>query len=313
MNITTIAAVGMTGIGLTAAWVGVLRARPSGPGSAADYLRTLDETFDGPDEPANEYLQKLKEPAYQRLLRPLGSSAGMKVGSITPRAQLDRIHAQVVQAGLGGKIRAEEFATLQVILVAGAALLGTVLALVIQPRLAFAVLLVIGLPFFALMGPQAWLSRKVEERKDAIRGDLPDALDLMAIAVEAGTGFEGAIGVVCSNFNSPLGEELSRTLKEMELGLSRREALQNLKRRAEVPELSTFVLALVQADSLGMPIGRVLKTQAVEMRNKRRSWAREKAAKLPVKMMLPLVLFIFPAILVVTLGSAVSTTISGFK
>jgi len=119
--------------------------------------------------------------------------------------------------------------------------------------------------------------------------------------------------VVCSNFASPLGQELSRTLKEMELGLSRREALQNLKRRTEVPELSNFVLALVQADALGMPIGRVLKTQAVEMRNKRRAWAREKAAKLPVKMMLPLVFFIFPAILIVTLGPAVSMVTSGFN
>ena len=92
----------------------------------------------------------------------------------------------------------------------------------------------------------------------------------------------------------------------MELGLPRREALQNLKRRTEVPELSNFVLALTQADALGMPIGRVLKTQADEMRKKRRQWAREKAAKLPVKIMFPLVLFIFPPIFVVVLGPAAS-------
>ncbi len=310
MDPITILAFGVTALGLGAAWVGVLRTRPSGPADAADYLRTLDEGF---ERPLDEYQQKLQEPAAKRLLRPLGSAAGTKVGSITPRAQLDRIHAQLVQGGLGGTIRAEEFATLQVILVAGSALLGTLATIVVQPRLAYAVLLVLGLPFFALLGPHAWLTRQVDDRKDALRADLPDALDLLAIAVEAGTGFEGAIGVVCSNFQGPLSEELSRTLKEMELGLSRREALQNLKRRTEVPELSNFVLALVQADALGMPIGRVLKTQAVEMRNKRRAWAREKAAKLPVKMMLPLVFFIFPAILIVTMGPAISTTISGFK
>ncbi len=309
MDVTIVAA-GITAIGLVVAWVGVLRPRPVAPGSAADYLRTLDDSY---EEPLDEFQQKLQEPAIQRLLRPLGSSAGQRLGSITPRAQLDRIHAQLLQAGMGGTIRAEEMATLQVVLVAGAALFGTFVALVVQPRLAFAVLLVLGLPFFALLGPQAWLTRQVDDRKDSIRGDLPDALDLMAIAVEAGTGFEGAMGVVCSNFASPLGQELSRTLKEMELGLSRREALQNLKRRTEVPELSNFVLALVQADALGMPIGRVLKIQAVEMRNKRRAWAREKAAKLPVKMMLPLVFFIFPAILIVTLGPAVSMVTSGFN
>lgn len=311
MSAMTILAAGITGLGLALASVGVARTRLSGgPTDAADYLRTLDDSF---DEPVDEFQKKLQEPVFKRLLRPLGSAVGTKIGSVTPRAQLDRIHASLVQAGLSSTIRAEEFATLQVLLVGAAACIGVGVSVVTMPRLAFAVLWTLGLPFFALLAPNAWLTRKVGERKDAVRADLPDALDLMAIAVEAGTGFEGAMGVVCANFDSPLGEELSRTLKEMELGLSRREALQNLKRRNEVPELSNFVLALVQADALGMPIGRVLKTQAVEMRNKRRAWAREKAAKLPVKMMMPLVFFIFPAILVVTLGPAVSTVVGGFK
>jgi len=120
-------------------------------------------------------------------------------------------------------------------------------------------------------------------------------------------GFEGALDVVCQNFDSPLAQEFSRTLREMELGLPRRDAFQNLKRRTEVPELSNFVLALVQADALGIPIGRVLKAQAAEMRSRRRQWAREKAAKLPVKILFPLVLFIFPAVLIVVLGPAASS------
>jgi len=143
--------------------------------------------------------------------------------------------------------------------------------------------------------------------------DLPDTLDLLAISVEAGMGFEGALEVVCQNFTSPLADEFSRTLREMELGLPRRDAFQNLKRRTEVPELSNFVLALLQADALGIPIGRVLKTQAAEMRNKRRQWAREKAGKLPVKIMFPLVCFIFPAILVIVLGPAGSSIGKAFR
>ncbi|MFP5375839.1 MAG: type II secretion system F family protein, partial [Acidimicrobiia bacterium] len=149
-----------------------------------------------------------------------------------------------------------------------------------------------------------WLARKVQERKGAILNELPDVVDLLAISVEAGVGFEGALEIVCRHFDSPLAQELSRTLKEMELGLSRREALQNLKRRTEVPDLSNFVLALTQADALGMPIGRILHTQATEMRSKRRARAREKAARLPVKLLCPLILFIFPAVLVVILGPA---------
>jgi tight adherence protein C len=154
--------------------------------------------------------------------------------------------------------------------------------------------------------PKSWLDRKVDDRRDDIRRDLPDTLDLLAISVEAGMGFEGALGVVCDNFNSPLADEFARTLREMELGLPRRDALHNLKRRTEVPELSNFVLTLTQADALGMPVGRVLKTSAEEMRSKRQQWAREKAAKLPVKILFPLVLFIFPAIFVVLLGPAAS-------
>lgn len=118
-------------------------------------------------------------------------------------------------------------------------------------------------------------------------------------------GFEGAIDIVCKHFDSPLAEEFARTLREMELGLPRKDAFQNLKRRTEVPELSNFVLAILQADALGIPIGRVLKTQATEMRARRRQWAREKAAKLPVKILFPLIGFIFPAIMVVILGPAV--------
>ena len=121
------------------------------------------------------------------------------------------------------------------------------------------------------------------------------------------------------------GEELARrywdalnrqdmaALKEMELGLSRREALQNLKRRTEVPELSNFVLAITQADALGMPLGRVLHTQAAEMRSRRRQWAREMAGKLPVKILFPLIVFIFPAILVVILGPAGKSILTGLK
>jgi tight adherence protein C len=126
-------------------------------------------------------------------------------------------------------------------------------------------------------------------------------------------GFEGALEIVCNHFSSPLADEFHRTLREMELGLPRRDAFQNLKRRTEVPELSNFVLALIQADALGIPIGRVLRTQASEMRAKRRQWAREKAAKLPVKMLIPLTLFIFPAIMIVVLGPAASGFVNVLK
>src|SRR5436189_196408 len=186
-------------------------------------------------------------------------------------------------------------------------LLGIGLVLLVSPPTSKAILFLVLFPTMGALFPSAWLNRKVAERKNSILRDLPDTLDLLAISVEAGMGFEGALEIVCQNFNSPLADEFSRTLREMELGLPRRDAFQNLKRRTEVPELSNFVLALLQADALGIPIGRVLKTQAAEMRSKRRQWAREKAGKLPVKILFPLVAFIFPAVLIVVLGPAGSS------
>ncbi|MDQ4091642.1 MAG: type II secretion system F family protein, partial [Actinomycetota bacterium] len=155
--------------------------------------------------------------------------------------------------------------------------------------------------------PAARLKRRIRSRSDAIFKDLPDIVDMLAIAVEAGSGFEAALSLVCQNFPSPLTDELSKTLKDMELGLPRREALQALRDRVDLEVVRNLVMALLQADALGVPIGRVLKSQATEVRARRRAWAREKAAKLPVKIMFPLVLFIFPPILAIVLGPAAAS------
>ncbi|HEX9697012.1 MAG TPA: type II secretion system F family protein [Actinomycetota bacterium] len=158
------------------------------------------------------------------------------------------------------------------------------------------------LGFFA---PDALLRRRAERRADAIRRSLPDALDLMAILVEAGVGLEAAVARAADDADGPLAEELTRVLHEMSLGSSRREAFAALRDRVECAELSGFVLALLQADRLGVAVGKVLRSQAGEMRTKRRLRAKEKAAKTPVKILFPLVFGIFPALLAVILGPAV--------
>ena len=270
---------------------------------AADYLRELEMDTMGP----GDYEAHLEQPFFTRVVRPLGQHAFGAISSLTPANYLDSIHKKLLLAGMAGTVRAEEFVTAQVALTGVMAVIAVAVVSVIHPPTNKAVLYLVLLPSMGALFPTSWLNRKVTERKTAILRDLPDTLDLLAISVEAGMGFEGALEVVCHNFVSPLADEFSRTLREMELGLPRRDAFQNLKRRTEVPELSNFVLALLQADALGIPLGRVLKTQAAEMRSKRRQWAREKAGKLPVKIMFPLVAFIFPAILVVVLGPAGSS------
>ncbi len=288
--------------GAALALVGLAQRQPVTEEGAADYLRSLDEDV----EERDEFQQILAEPFLSRVVRPFADGVLGLLGGLLPGNYRHRIQLQLLYAGLAGQYRAEEIISLQVVGGIGGFVLGIVLATTGTVSGGIAIFLLALLPIVGAQAPKSWLERKVEERREAILRDLPDTLDLLAISVEAGVGFEGALGVVCDNFTSPLADEFARTLREMELGLPRREALQNLKKRTEVPELSNFVLTLTQADALGMPVGRVLKSAAVEMRSKRQQWAREKAAKLPVKILFPLVLFIFPAIVVVLLGPAAS-------
>jgi tight adherence protein C len=274
--------------------------RPAG--DVEEYLRDLDSEM----TVTSEYEQKMTQPFFVRVVRPLAGGVTGMVSRLTPRAYIESIHKKIVTAGLAGTLRAEEFVVGQVAATGILTALAVGWVVLTGPATRMAVLALLLLPAVGALAPPSWLARKVDERKNSIRRDLPDMLDLLAISVEAGLGFEGALAIVTQHFNSPLATEFSLTLKEMELGLPRKEAFQNLKRRTEVPELSNFVLALLQADALGIPVGRVLRTQAVEMRAKRRQWAREKAAKLPVKILFPLMLFIFPAIMIVILGPAAS-------
>ncbi|MGH2725088.1 MAG: type II secretion system F family protein [Actinomycetota bacterium] len=172
---------------------------------------------------------------------------------------------------------------------------------------------VVGMAGFFL--PDLRLRRRIDSRSTAIRRALPDALDLMAISVEAGVGLEGAMARAAEDIGGPLGEEFRWVLHDVQLGASRRDAFQALRERVEVSELSGFVLALLQADALGVAVGNVLKTQADEMRRKRRQRAREQAAKTPVKILFPLIFGIFPALLIVILGPAMirilATVLSG--
>jgi len=248
--------------------------------------------------------QLLAEPLVPRVLRGTVGSVASRLERLVPANYIAGLERQLAQAGLGSKRRAGEQLALQL----GLGTAGAALALLLPAgspltgMLAFVLL-----PVMGFMVPSARLKRAVRARSDAIFKDLPDIVDMLAIAVEAGSGFESALSIVCKNFDSPLTEELSTALREMELGLPRRQALQQLRERVDIDVVRTLVLSLLQADALGIPIGRVLKTQAAEVRARRRAWAREKAAKLPVKIMFPLVLFIFPPILAIVLGPAAAS------
>lgn len=166
-------------------------------------------------------------------------------------------------------------------------------------------LVTILLPVIAYFVPDIRLHGRADERQKAIELELPNVLDQMLISVEAGLGFEAAMARSAKNGSGPLAQELARTLQDLQVGRSRREAYLAMAERSDAPDLRTFVRAVVQADSYGIPLANVLATQAKQMRLKRRQRAEEKAMKLPIKVLFPLMLCILPALFIVILGPAV--------
>lgn len=242
-------------------------------------------------------------PFGQRMFGPAKGSLGRLGRWFTPTSQMDKMRRHATLAGIGsGGIEA-------ILAIKG---IGTVVGAVVVPL----VMAVLGVQWgsvmrFALIGaafgfllPGIWVSRTGRKRQGEIRKDLPETIDLMAISVQAGMGLEAAIELASQSVPGPLGDELHRLLQEIQLGSSRREALHQLRSRTDVKELSSFALALIQADSIGSPIAEVLQSNSARMRLIRRQVAREKAAKLPVKLLIPMMLFIFPALFVVIIGPA---------
>jgi tight adherence protein C len=155
------------------------------------------------------------------------------------------------------------------------------------------------------MLPNILLNNAGQKREKLMQNALPDAIDLLTISVEAGLGFDAAVSRVAKNTTGPLAQEFSRLLQEMQLGLGRLEAMRAMGERTSLADLKSFCLAMVQADQLGIPIGRVLRIQSSEMRVKRRQRAEEKAQKVPVKILFPLIFFILPCIFIVIMGPVV--------
>lgn len=263
-------------------------------------------------EVANVRDQELLKPVAERAVQPV-LTALLGVGKrFTPVGYMEKTRGQFLSLGHTTTTAWDRFMALRV-----------VLYILIVPWIIFVLGVwapggnlqwaALGMGIFALAkGPDAVLARKVEERQNEIRIKLPDVLDLLVISVEAGLGFEQALDRCVSAVPGPLTDEFARMLGEVRAGASRTEAMRNMEKRVNVPELRSFVLAIIQADTFGVSIGRVLRAQAEEMRLKRKQLAEEKAQKAPVKMLIPMVFCVFPALFIIVLGPAVINIMETF-
>lgn len=246
--------------------------------------------------------QEIRQPFSDRAIAPVVERVGSLVGRYTPAGWIDRTEHRLQLAGHPGDIDANGWAVIKVFSVAGSALLWLLIVGSLNSTIMRAVALA-GLLIFGFFGPDAWLNRRIEERSRNMLRQLPDILDLMVISVEAGMGFDAALGKVVQTVPGELSDEFHRMLQETRVGVSRRQAMQHLRDRVAVDEVRSFLLAMMQADNFGVPIARVLRVQADEMRIKRRQAAQEKAFAAPVKMVFPLILLV-GAFLAILLGPA---------
>ena len=220
---------------------------------------------------------------------------------VNPKSTTEAAAARLMAAGMR-KTSPMGFIASKGILAIGGAFGGLLLGTAFAPKYALLLLLFLGVLGFA--APSMYVSARARRRQAAVAAELPDALDLLAVSVEAGLGFDGAVQKLTEHMDGPLIEEFDLALGEMRIGEGRQEALKKISERSGSPEMASFVRAIIQADQLGISLGRILKVQAGDTRLKRQLLAEEKAMKAPIKMLFPTVVFIFPAMFLVVLGPA---------
>jgi tight adherence protein C len=260
-------------------------------------------------------IEKIKEPEniieepqnisfLQRVIKPVYTSFTKFILQATPKGRINVLSKRLERAGLLKNSSTERWLFNKSIIVVGVPSLFGVLIYIAIPEGLKITLIVMLLMVFINTIFNFYLSSMIETRKKNILKDLPYTLDLITVSVEAGLSFDGAMARVINNIKGDLCDEFSKALKEIRMGIERKIALKNMGERCGVKELSMFITSLIQADDLGVSLGRVLRIEAVNLREHRKQIAREKAMKAPIKMLFPLIFFIFPSIFIIILGPA---------
>jgi tight adherence protein C len=240
---------------------------------------------------------------HERVIAPAVVSLSSLVLRLNPRVTVDTVGAKLLAAGMAGSISPTAFLAAKGAAALGGGFFGVVLGAAGGAPV-YVPLFAVVFGAIGFIAPGFVVSMKGRRRREELKAQLPDALDLLAVSVEAGLGFDGAVDKLTEHMDGPLADEFALTLGEMRIGESRQDALKKMAERTATPEVASFTRAIIQADQLGISLGRLLRVQAADSREKRQAAAEEKAMKSPIKMLFPTVLFIFPAMFIVILGPA---------
>ena len=257
--------------------------------------------------------EELSKPFHVRVILPLINSFAQFMMKITPKQITSGYESKIIAAGRPFNFGVSEWLIFQVLFAVFFPLISIMLGMSFNTALK-RILIVAGIEaFIGIVGPYLVLTSEFQKRQNEIIKTLPDMLDLLTVSVEAGLGFDAALGKVVEKMPGVLSKEFERVIHEIKIGKQKRDALRDMSERIGVVDFTTFIASIIQADQLGVSIGKVLRIQSYQMRLKRRQRAQEKAMKAPVKMLIPMVLFIFPNIFTVVLGPSVIRIINTFK
>lgn len=256
--------------------------------------------------------EELSTPFHLRIVKPLARNLSEFLVKITPREISTGLEAKIAAAGNPFDLGVKEWLSLQffliIILPAATIMIGSSSGMDLK-RI---IIVTAGETALGILAPRLILSSKTKERQKEINRTLPDILDLLTVSVEAGLGFDAALDKVVEKAPGVLSKELDKALQEIKIGKSRKEALKDASSRIGIVDFTTLIASIIQAEQLGVGIGNVLRIQSHQMRLKRRQRAQEKAMKAPVKMLIPMVMFIFPTIFTVILGPSVIKLLDTF-
>lgn len=243
-------------------------------------------------------------PFTERVLFPLLARMQGIARRVTPADANDRIRAKLDRAGNPRAWTTERVSACKILTFAAGTVIALGLALALGMPFFVTLIVVMGAALAGYSAPDLYLYQRAYDRADKLRQALPDAIDLLTISVESGLGFDAAVQQVARNTDGPLAEEFARVLQEMQIGRGRGDALRSLAERTNLPDIRSFVSAMVQADAFGIPVGQVLRVQSSEIRLRKRQWAEEMAQKVPVKILVPMIFCILPCLFIAVLGPA---------